>query len=100
MYVYVHVFLSYRRGLRDLADQSNRNVTLWWNTEYSHPTDLTNGVLVTMHDFIASTDMIHFAIERNKRVAAAAGKGAEPRTGLLQFASLTKATNYITRTYW
>jgi len=56
-------------GLRDLADRSNRNVTQWWNTDYSYPDDLSTGVIATMHDYIVSTDMVHFAIERNKRVA-------------------------------
>merc|ERR1712136_519583 len=56
-------------GLRDLADRSNRNVTQWWNTDYSYPDDLSTGVIATMHDYIASTDMVQFAIERNRRVA-------------------------------
>ena len=56
-------------GLRDLADRSNRNVTQWWNTDYSYPDDLSTGVIATMHDYIVSTDMVHFVIERNRRVA-------------------------------
>ena len=52
-----------------MADQSNRNVTRWWNTEYSYPEDLSGGVLVTLHDFLVSTDMVHFAIEKNKQNA-------------------------------
>ena len=64
-----NIFGCYRRGLRELADQSNRNVTRWWNTEYSYPEDLSEGVLVTLHDFLVSTDMVHFAIEKNKKNA-------------------------------
>ena len=44
-------------------------MTRWWNTEYSYPEDLSEGVLVTLHDFLASTDMVHFAIEKNKKNA-------------------------------
>ena len=53
-----------------MADQSNRNVTRWWNTEFSYPNDRSSGVIATMHDFIVSTDMIYFAIQRNKRIAS------------------------------
>ena len=63
-------FIINRVGLRDLSDRSNRNVTEWWNTDYSYPNDLSTGILATMHDYIVSTDMVHFAIERNKKVAA------------------------------
>ena len=62
-------FTYYRSGLRELADKSNRNVTRWFNTEYSEPVDLSTGVIATMHDFLVSTDMVHFAIERNMRIA-------------------------------
>ncbi len=62
-------YLSHRNGLRELADKSNRNVTRWFNTEYSDPVDLSTGVIATMHDYLVSTDMVRFAIERNKRTA-------------------------------
>ena len=64
-----HYYFQISLGLRDLADRSNRNVTQWWNTDFSYPDDLSTGVIATMHDYIASTDMVHFAIERNRRVA-------------------------------
>ena len=64
------IFVDFNRsGLRALADQSNRNVTRWWNTDYNYPIDLSTGVIATMHDYLVSTDMVHFAIERNKNVA-------------------------------
>ena len=75
-------FFLIRVGLRDLSDRSNRNVTKWWNTEYSYPNDLSSGVIATMHDYLVSTDMVHFAIERNKKVAA------ELKSSLLRFPSI------------
>lgn len=51
-------------GLREMADLVNRNVTLWWRTDYR---DLANAQ--TLHDYFLGTDMVQVAIERNTELA-------------------------------
>lgn len=54
-------------GLRHMADAVNRNATKWWITE-PHYQDMLS--VVTSHDFILSTDMIHVGLERSLAMAS------------------------------
>lgn len=47
-----------------MADVVNRNMTIWWRTDYS---DLAN--VFTLQDYILSSDLVQVAIERNLDLA-------------------------------
>lgn len=70
-----------------MADLVNRNVTLWWRTDYS---DLAN--VYTLHDYFMSTDMIRVAIDRNIQLAQYKGSN----TGGGNSGSITVFTPFVT----
>ena len=51
-------------GLREMADAVNRNMSVWWRTDYREVKSV-----FTLHDFVLSSDMVQVAIERNLRTA-------------------------------